>query len=106
MGELIVRSEFDRVAAPVPPAAPFNATHEMDPQKCPDLQDLFLDTGAAAFREESSGGGPIVPILQQALQGGSGSPFEDERDAHVVAAIDEAMAPHHANIEPRLAALP
>jgi hypothetical protein len=101
--ELVVRSAFERVAPPVPGAVRFDKSHEVDPREVLDLQDLFMEPGAAASREEA-GAAAIMPILEQHLR--APSPFADERDAHVSAAIDEAMQGHLANLEPRLANLP
>jgi len=97
--ELVVRSVFERVAEPVPAAVGFHISHEVDPRTMPDLQDLFMDPGAANSWRESTDL-PVVPILEQYLR--QGSPYSDEREANVAAAIEEAMHPHLTNLEPRL----
>lgn len=104
--ELMVRSAFERVAPPIRPAMRFDVSHEVDPKQVPELEHLFSDKAAAAYREEA-GQAMIVPILEQHLrQHRAASPFSDERDSHVAAAIDEAMHGHFASLEPRLTALP
>lgn len=104
--ELFVRSAFERVAPPVPAPVRFNASHEADPRQVPELQELFLEPGAAASREDYGAAAATVPILEQHLHPRGSSPFADEREAHVSAAIDEAMQEHMASLEARLSALP
>jgi len=106
--ELIVRSAFERVAPAVPVLARYDATHEVDPRQVPELQDLFQDPCAAALREDANAAMATVPILEQHLRAHArgSSPFANEREGHVSAAIDEAMQEHLSTLEPRLSVLP
>jgi hypothetical protein len=105
--ELIVRSAFEHVAPPVPPAVKFKESHEVDPKLVPELEDLFMDTATASLRGEEAFSAATVPILEQSLRPQcSANPFADEHDAHVAAAIDEAMQEHLAGLDPRIAAHP
>jgi hypothetical protein len=97
---LEVRSAFARVVPKLPEVVEFKTWHEVDPRQLPDLQDLFSnrDSDVDAKLEATT-----YPSLSQALeQTRAPSPFADERETAVAAAIDEVMQGHLANLDARL----
>jgi len=99
--ELEVRSAFARVVPKLPEAVEFKTCHEVDPRQVPDLQDLFSkrESPTDANLEATA-----FPSMSQALeQTRAPSPFADERETAVAAAIDEVMQGHLANLDSKLA---
>jgi hypothetical protein len=99
--ELEVRSAFARVVPKLPEVVEFNTWHEVDPRQVPDLEELFSNRASAADSKLES---TAYPSLSRALeQTRAPSPFADERETAVSAAIDEVMQTHLGKLDAKLA---